>query len=412
MYTIKPKKSNQLQKIPTASDLALGELAVNITNNSLFFKKTDNSVVGSVSTTLTNYKDFLPAGTLAPYQYLPGWQLCDNTKLDLSVYPELAELLIPDYTLTSVTTPNCFIYDYNYLNNLHILISLDNIYTSADLISWNAYPLNLRTYGSIGGRPEIIYNPVSNLYFIPTGVSPTGSIYSTSNFSSFSSGPIPSTSGIWFLASSDTTNSIFGLDTGGRLYRSTNDGSSWSNLGISIGSGRGLFNFVRSGTEYLAVLGATNFQIHPITNINVTSPFFRSYTVLNNLAGYTWLNNELIIVPISDNKLYVSDGFSSVATKVFPITATINNVIPHSATGSVILTINNSPDILVYRNGLVHHVANFFNFNCGLVTTYNRKSNANLLITSGVATNYALDYNPNLGVTPYRVNDYCSHIKL
>lgn len=90
MYTIKPKKSNQLQKIPTASDLALGELAVNITNNSLFFKKTDNSVVGSVSTTLTNYKDFLPAGTLAPYQYLPGWQLCDNTKLDLSVYPELA----------------------------------------------------------------------------------------------------------------------------------------------------------------------------------------------------------------------------------------------------------------------------------------------------------------------------------
>ena len=55
--TIKLKRSSTASDTPTASDLAVGELAINTADGKLFTKHTDNSIKTISGTSLSNIAD-------------------------------------------------------------------------------------------------------------------------------------------------------------------------------------------------------------------------------------------------------------------------------------------------------------------------------------------------------------------
>ena len=48
---IKPKKSETAAAVPTTSDIAVGEICINVTDQKIYTRKSDNSIVVIASTT-------------------------------------------------------------------------------------------------------------------------------------------------------------------------------------------------------------------------------------------------------------------------------------------------------------------------------------------------------------------------
>ena len=48
---LKPKKSETASAVPTTSDLAVGEICINVTDQKIYTRKSDNSIVVIASTT-------------------------------------------------------------------------------------------------------------------------------------------------------------------------------------------------------------------------------------------------------------------------------------------------------------------------------------------------------------------------
>ena len=48
---IKPKKSETASSVPTTSDIAVGEICINVTDQKIYTRKSDNSIVVIASTT-------------------------------------------------------------------------------------------------------------------------------------------------------------------------------------------------------------------------------------------------------------------------------------------------------------------------------------------------------------------------
>ena len=48
---IKPKKSETAAAVPTPSDIAVGEICINVTDQKIYTRKSDNSIVVIASTT-------------------------------------------------------------------------------------------------------------------------------------------------------------------------------------------------------------------------------------------------------------------------------------------------------------------------------------------------------------------------
>ena len=48
---IKPKKSETASAVPTTSDIAVGEICINVTDQKIYTRKSDNSIVVIASTT-------------------------------------------------------------------------------------------------------------------------------------------------------------------------------------------------------------------------------------------------------------------------------------------------------------------------------------------------------------------------
>ena len=50
---IKPKKSETAASVPTTSDIAVGEICINVTDQKIYTRKSDDSIVVVASTTAT-----------------------------------------------------------------------------------------------------------------------------------------------------------------------------------------------------------------------------------------------------------------------------------------------------------------------------------------------------------------------
>jgi hypothetical protein len=155
--TIKLKRSSTASDTPTASDLEVGELAVNTADAKLFTKHTDNSIKeisgsgggGGAATNLTGLSDVTISSVqnndLLKYNSTAGeWQ---NTNLGVSVEPSISiDSGVYIGARTAILTPSSGTYDQpayfaevRNAANTATLVTNENITKSGNTLSWEQF---------------------------------------------------------------------------------------------------------------------------------------------------------------------------------------------------------------------------------------------------------------------------------
>ena len=107
--TIKLKTSSVASKVPTTSDLILGELAINTFDGKVYLKKDDGTptIVEVTGGTGGGGGTTIPAGVINQYAGATapsGWLLCDGSAVSRSTYANLFSVLSTNYGAGDGTT--------------------------------------------------------------------------------------------------------------------------------------------------------------------------------------------------------------------------------------------------------------------------------------------------------------------
>jgi photosystem II stability/assembly factor-like uncharacterized protein len=128
-----------------------------------------------------------------------------------------------------------------------------------------------------------------------------------------------------------------------QVYRSTNGGTNWSQLGILSGADGFIFSLAYAPSNPQIIYASTATQIYKTSNGGV------SWTLLNGLASPTAPNTYIAVHPTNPNLLYVTIGGYTANDKVWTVSST--NA-PTTNWQNISGSLPNVPvNCIVYQNG-------------------------------------------------------------